>query len=372
MEFTILFITILFVSIIQIFVPFYVKRTVVFGVTIPYEKTNHPKVRQYKKTYAILTAILSVLILSGFYFWNQGDVMEERQLALAGMFMPIGVLLIGFTLYFFFHYKMTQLKKAENWYGEVKQVHYTELALRSKDEMLASVVHLFPVIISVGLIILSANIYDQLPNSIPTHWGADGQPDAFSEKSWIVVLSLPLILVIMQLMFFFINLFTKRSGIKINAGNVASSKLRQLRLRKYTSWFLFVINLLMTLLFSFLQLNLLYENLLDELVLALLPIGFLIIVLIGVIWLTMKVGSVDSDLEGKVITDGSPAKGQKVEGMDEDQHWKGGLFYFNREDSSVFVEKRFGIGYTINFANPIAYLIVVVPVILILILPFFL
>ncbi len=35
-----------------------------------------------------------------------------------------------------------------------------------------------------------------------------------------------------------------------------------------------------------------------------------------------------------------------------DDAWKAGLFYFNREDPALFVEKRFGIGYTFNFGNP--------------------
>ena len=35
-----------------------------------------------------------------------------------------------------------------------------------------------------------------------------------------------------------------------------------------------------------------------------------------------------------------------------DECWKLGLFYVNREDPALFVEKRFGIGWTINFGNP--------------------
>jgi uncharacterized membrane protein len=34
------------------------------------------------------------------------------------------------------------------------------------------------------------------------------------------------------------------------------------------------------------------------------------------------------------------------------EHWKAGLFYVNRDDAALFVEKRFGVGYTINFGNP--------------------
>jgi uncharacterized membrane protein len=45
--------------------------------------------------------------------------------------------------------------------------------------------------------------------------------------------------------------------------------------------------------------------------------------------------------------------------------WKAGVFYFNREDPALFVPKRFGIGYTINFANRWAWLVIGVLVVLI-------
>jgi len=31
--------------------------------------------------------------------------------------------------------------------------------------------------------------------------------------------------------------------------------------------------------------------------------------------------------------------------------WKGGIVYFNPNDAALFVEKREGLGYTLNFAN---------------------
>ena len=33
------------------------------------------------------------------------------------------------------------------------------------------------------------------------------------------------------------------------------------------------------------------------------------------------------------------------------------MFYVNSDDPSIFVEKRFGIGYTLNFAHPVSWLI---------------
>ena len=38
-----------------------------------------------------------------------------------------------------------------------------------------------------------------------------------------------------------------------------------------------------------------------------------------------------------------------------DSCWKLGLFYYNPGDSALFVEKRIGIGYTLNFARPVAW-----------------
>jgi len=40
-----------------------------------------------------------------------------------------------------------------------------------------------------------------------------------------------------------------------------------------------------------------------------------------------------------------------------DRYWKLGVFYFNPDDSAVLIEKRFGLGYTFNFARPIAWII---------------
>lgn len=44
-------------------------------------------------------------------------------------------------------------------------------------------------------------------------------------------------------------------------------------------------------------------------------------------------------------------------GRDADSCWKAGLFYVNPDDPALFVEKRIGIGYTLNFARPMSWLI---------------
>jgi uncharacterized membrane protein len=43
---------------------------------------------------------------------------------------------------------------------------------------------------------------------------------------------------------------------------------------------------------------------------------------------------------------------------DDDRLWKAGLFYVNRDDPAIMVGARFGAGWTLNFGNRIAWLII--------------
>jgi uncharacterized membrane protein len=42
----------------------------------------------------------------------------------------------------------------------------------------------------------------------------------------------------------------------------------------------------------------------------------------------------------------------------DDRYWAWGLIYFNRSDPAFLVEKRFGVGYTFNFAHPFAWALI--------------
>jgi uncharacterized membrane protein len=49
-----------------------------------------------------------------------------------------------------------------------------------------------------------------------------------------------------------------------------------------------------------------------------------------------------------------------------------GILYFNRKDSRLLVPKRFyGLGWTLNFANPFTYVLLIVIVLIILIFNYF-
>ena len=44
---------------------------------------------------------------------------------------------------------------------------------------------------------------------------------------------------------------------------------------------------------------------------------------------------------------------------DDDRYWFGGIFYNNPDDPAVFVPKRLGLGWTVNFGNPRGKLVLI-------------
>ncbi|WP_449539145.1 DUF1648 domain-containing protein [Ferdinandcohnia sp. Marseille-Q9671] len=357
----ILFIAI-FIMGIQIAIPFLVKRTVIFGVTIPDPYSKNEKLVSYKKKYALLVSFLSVIALGGFLLWALVNEPSEEQTVLVGTILQFGIIIFSLCLYFYFHGKTIQVKRKQNWGVDGKRVKVADLSVRSQDEMLPWYVYLVPILITVGVIGYTVLQYDLLPEQIPTHWGINGEADAFTEKTPMSAVQMPLVLLVMQIMFLAIQVGTKRSGIKLTATGTNASRIRQLTLRKYSSWFMFLVSFLLTIMFSFFQLTTIHPDLLDGITMIATPIIFLVVVLTGTIVFAIKVGrsdKIDIEVNEKGTAD-----------YDDDSHWVGGLFYFNRKDPSIFVEKRFGVGWTINFGNPIGYLIILVPLAIILVLSF--
>ncbi|MEH7225445.1 DUF5808 domain-containing protein [Bacillus sp. JJ1566] len=347
---------------IQTAVPFLVKRTIIFGITVPEKNINDATLSSYKKKYALLVSLLSIVALTWYAIWALTSSPSEEQIVLIGTIIQFAIILFSFTLYFYFHGKTFQLKKKMKWWEKTKQVQIADLSARAKDEMLPWYVFLVPMLITVGLIGYTIAQYDLLPDQIPTHWGVNGEADAFTEKTPVSAISSPLMLLVMQAMFLAIIVGTKASGIKISATATDASRLRQLSLRKYTSWLMFLTTILLTGMFSFFQLRTIHPDIVDGTIVMAVPIIFLFVTLASTIAFAIKVGR--SDKTNMTETNSG------IRDFDDDAHWVGGLFYFNRHDPSIFVEKRFGVGWTINFGNPIGYFIVLVPLAIILLFSF--
>ena len=78
--------------------------------------------------------------------------------------------------------------------------------------------------------------------------------------------------------------------------------------------------------------------------------SFLLLVIIGI---GMRYGQVG----WKLFPQARESKSGKSSN-DDDNFWKFGIFYYNHNDPSIMVPKRFGFGYTLNFANPLSLLMI--------------
>ncbi|KAB2336027.1 DUF1648 domain-containing protein [Cytobacillus depressus] len=363
MDFLLFLIIIVFLIGFEMAIPFLTKRNVVFGVYIPDEFARDPKLLAFKKRFSLLIFIFGVIGVGLYLFLLTKVNLNESMNALLGSAIQFSLIFMSLALYFYYHAKALQRKKAMRWGENVKQVTITDLSVRSQDAMLPWHVYLLPIAVTIGVMIYTLTKFSLLPEQIPMHWGPNGKPDAFAAKSQFSAISLLLILLTIQFMFLGINEMTKRSGFKLSATRPEASRIRQLTLRKYSSWFMFFTNVLITMLFSFLQLQMIHPNLADGAVLMALPIIFTLMILIGCLYLAIKVGTAGERM------DLHPASG--ISDLDDDQYWKGGLFYFNKNDPSIFVEKRFGIGWTLNFSNPVGYIVLLGPIVIILLISYF-
>ena len=70
----------------------------------------------------------------------------------------------------------------------------------------------------------------------------------------------------------------------------------------------------------------------------------------GAVWLMVRHG------QGGALREGA-ADQPLADGLADDSRWIWGVLYVNRDDPSIFVEKRFGVGYTVNFGNPKAVML---------------
>lgn len=362
MALTINMVIFVFMIAIETAIPYLAKRTIVFGVTIPERYTKDSMLVLYKKRYSLTVFCFSIITLIGYLIWILKVNPLEDTIVLAGVVIQFVIILLSMSLYFYFHAKTMQRKKTKKWGKDLKEVKVTDLSVRSQDEMLPWYVFLLPIIITCGLIGYTAIQYDSLPQQIPTHWGPNGKPDSFTDKNLFSVHSLSLILLVMQFMFLGINEMTKRSGIKLSAVSTEASRIRQLTLRKYSSWFMILTSVLITMLFSFIQLTTIHSNVIKDALLISAPIIFLIIVLIGTIIFSIKVAKAGVNVGHQFV--------EGITDVDEDKYWKGGLFYFNKNDPSLFVEKRFGVGWTLNLAHPLGFIILLAPILLILCIAF--
>lgn len=214
--------------------------------------------------------------------------------------------------------------------------------------------------------------WEAIPERYVTHWNGRMEADAWAQKDALSVLMPLLMGVGFCLMLVGIAVWMGRST-RWAAPAPGEGEQRAHR-RRAIGWMLLGTNLFLALVMSVVAISPLVQTSAGarHFVVWLLVGSMIGPILLLVLWFVIF---------GKYFT----AQGRKSEAAtpdlatpdlrQEDRFWKGGLIYYNPADPAVWVEKRIGIGYTLNMARPAAWgfmlAVVLVPLALVLLVSAF-
>ncbi|RDY29435.1 DUF1648 domain-containing protein [Romboutsia weinsteinii] len=213
------------------------------------------------------------------------------------------------------------------------------------------VLYLIPIVIILIGCVYTFSKYTDIPDMIPTHWDSYGKADSFVEKSYfnlIYYIGLQLFTVILVAI---ISISSIKSRVKIDTTNVEKSRIENIKyLNKVGYSFLFLMISVILLLTNTLvatvngsDLNKVFMNL------------SMLIMILSTLFLSLSfVKSPNSKSTSSYTTD------------DEDKYWIWGCIYNNPNDPSFMVQKRFGIGWTINIATPLGKISLITTILILL------
>lgn len=331
--------------------PLYSRQATPFGVAVT---GKHEFVEGRKKRYAMWNIIVSVLLgLPLFLFPSMEDIEQAEMMSS----IYILVAMVGFMIYsflLFLHYrkeirewKETRTEKKENTKKRlvVDTTYHEKLSTRSHFTFF-----IWQFLIIAATVAIALIFYDRIPEEIPIQWGADFEVNRTIEKSLWGVLALPVIQLLMIPVFNYSHHAIIQSKQKLSPLDPKSASEKSRQFREAWSNFLFFTTIATQLLISFLTIFSLFGEHLSMWLLAV-SIGlYLLFIIGGAIYLTVKYGQGGEKLlneDEQFYTD-----------PEDEEKWLLGVIYYDRDDPSVFVEKRFGVGTTLNVGNWKAWLFI--------------
>lgn len=330
------------------FIPYWTRKTENFGVSISESMYFRQDFKVMRKKYTSILVIISVILFVSFLIL--GFQLEEKTVMILFTIVTVAYFVSSFLLYLPFHFKMKQIKEVENWQQDRKQSLVIDTKFREENLTYSNGWFLIPALITIATIAFTFIVYENIPKEIPIHTSFSGKV-TYDKKSMGNVLILPITQLFLVGMFLVINYVIKHSKQQVSVENPHTSKQQNVMFRRRWSLYMVVTSILITIMFTFLQMTFIYPSLLAYE--ALVTFSFTGIILFGAILLSITTGQ-----GGSRIKRSEKNENGKID-RDDDRHWKLGQFYVNKNDPSIFVEKRFGVGWTNNWAHPVSWIFII-------------
>jgi uncharacterized membrane protein len=349
----------------MMFIPYWTRRTESFGVSIPEDVYATKELRGMRKQYVLVTAVLSIAVTILFLLLGPSFAGDEQRISILFSGVAFGYIVLSFLIYLVFHRKMKGLKLAYNWSGDKSQFVVVDTAFRKQKLTYSNLWFILPFLIVLVTVLITFQNYQSMPEQIPTKYNFDGEVTNWVDKSYRSVLVMPILQVYLTLLFILINTIIAKAKQQVSAENPEESMYKNVVFRRRWSAYIIITGTAVVLLFAFIQLSTIYP--IDTGLMTTVPLLFTIGLVLGSVFLSITTGQGGSRLK----TAATGANGAVID-RDDDRYWKLGVFYVNPNDPSLFLEKRFGVGWTINLARPMAWTILLVIIGLAIGIPFLL
>lgn len=357
-----LLVLVLAVDAFLVFTPWLMPDAECMTVTVPHGERDKEPLNGIMRSYAVRTAIACVvcaIAAAAAFLLLDLDLATEQG---AGMFAFLytfamcAPMVVSFALMLHYRRQVKEIKLEQGWRAE----HARSVAFVGVDEDFPRPVSVFWNLLYVpliaGMVAFALLNYDRFPDMMPMNMDFNGTVTTFVPKSLGSVLFPAYVSSFMGIVFAATHIGVVRSKKPIDPEAPASSALAYGRFARAQSIFMLVGGLALSGVIG----TMFYASSLGAVSMSaavgiMMAVTFAIVAAVLVI--SVKMGQSGARLAAEAPEGSMP--------RDDDALWKLGTFYCNREDPSVFVPKRFGVGWTINIANPRTWLVVAVFVVLI-------
>jgi len=328
--------------------------TLQFGVRLPPDHTGEPIIGELRRIYR------AGLLL--------GTLLAAAVTLAVSLTAPVGVIVVVapvmsliFTVgtYYLVHARLARAKTAGDWYAGQHIGAAAALPVHRSRRWLVWVV--LAAAITAATAIIGALDYSSMPARLPMHFALDGTPNRFVDKSVLSVFWPVVVQAFLTGLLSAIVWSVEGSRFEVDPAAPAASFERQRRFRDAMSGALGT--LIVALATAFLLTSLATWGVITN-SRAVIPAAVLVLAIVpalAVVVMAARMGAQGWRLGPQRTTVMAEASGAALVQRDDDQYWKGGLIYFNPDDPAYFVSKRFGVGWTMNFAHPVAWLFLLAP-----------
>lgn len=331
------------IVVLMVILPYLSRKNLAFGVSIPSEASELKEIKAYKKDYVKMTLFLGIAMVILMIMLNV--ILELTIATIVSSLLLVVYIVLVYLIYYKKYKQVKALKERKAWSKTAKDIRIVDTMLSMEKIAVTPFWFLGHIVTIVATSLILVVNYDQIGQQIPMQMDMAGHVTRYVDKTPMAT-AFPVVMQWMMLIVFVvIYSIIAHSPSYIDPDNIELSK-KQARLhKKVWSQFTLIMGYGMVLVFATIALSMVgWLSMATSFVITAV---FIIVLLIYVVILSIRVGQSGSRMKMKGVS-GS------VINREDDKFWKAGMLYYNREDPAMFVEKRVGIGFTVNFGRPLA------------------